>query len=121
MVSEIEADDSETESHVPTVSSPTKRTPTNSESSKKMIALFDYNLNANSANKNPNNELSFHSGDIISIHGSIHDDGFYSGELVDGKKGLVPSNYLKEISEEIPPPKENETMENKVSKNFILK
>jgi RIMS-binding protein 2 len=108
MVSEIDLDDSETESHVSTgtfVSSPTKKTPpistpTSSKSLKKMIATFDYNPNANSPNKNHNDELSFHSGDIIYIHGNIRDDGFYSGELVNGKKGLVPSNYVKEISEE---------------------
>jgi hypothetical protein len=143
MVSEIEVDDSETESHVstgtfvsspakrsptvstptkrsPTVSTPTKRsptvsTPTNSKSLKKMIALFDYNPSANSPNKAPKDELSFHSGDIIYIHGNAHDDGFYSGELVNGKKGLVPSSYLKEISDENPIPKDKETNENKVS------
>jgi len=98
MVSEIDLDDSETESHVSTgtfVSSPT-----NSKSLKKMIAAFDYNPNADSSNRTHNNELSFHSGDIIYIHGNIRDDGFYSGELANGKKGLVSSNYLKEISEE---------------------
>jgi hypothetical protein len=107
MVSEIDLGDSETESHVSTgafVSSPT-----NSKTLKKMIATFDYNPNGNSSNRTHNNELSFHSGDIIYIHGNLRDDGFYSGELVNGKKGLVSSNYLKEISEE------NETNEKKVS------
>jgi hypothetical protein len=80
-----------------------------------MIALFDYNPKANSPNENPKDELSFHSGDIIYIHGIVHEDGFYSGELSNGKKGLVPSNYLKEFSEEIP---DNEI---KVSRNLINK
>jgi RIMS-binding protein 2 len=114
MISEIEVDQSETESHVSTstfVSSPAKRTPPattpiNSKPSKKMMALFDYNPKANSPNDNPTDELSFHSGDIIYVHGNVHDDGFYSGELTNGKKGLVPSNYLKEMPEEIP---DNET------------
>jgi hypothetical protein len=90
-------------------------TPTNPKSIKKMVALFDYNPNENSPNMNPNDELSFHSGDIIYVHGSIHDDGFYSGELANGKKGFVPSNYLKEVTDETPAKKDNETNENKVS------
>ena len=63
-----------------------------------MIAMFDYNPNENSPNLNPDEELSFHSGDIIFVHGTVHDDGFYMGELVNGSKGLVPSNFLKEVS-----------------------
>ncbi|CAF5151215.1 unnamed protein product, partial [Rotaria sp. Silwood1] len=65
-----------------------------------MVALFDYNPSEYSPNINSNDELSFHSGDVIYIHGNIHDDGFYSGELENGKKGLVPSNCLKERSDE---------------------
>ena len=99
MVSEREVDQSETS--IGSIS-PAKRTPSiNSKPLKKMIALFDYNPNANSPNKNPKDELSFHSGDIIYTHGIVHEDGFYSGESANGKKGLVPSNYLKEMPEEI--------------------
>jgi hypothetical protein len=63
-----------------------------------MIAMFDYNPNENSPNVNPDDELTFHSGDTIYVHGNVHDDGFYFGELENGKKGLVPSNFLKEVS-----------------------
>ncbi|CAF3502980.1 unnamed protein product [Rotaria sp. Silwood1] len=68
------------------------------QSVKKMIAMFDYNPNENSPNLNPDEELSFRSGDIIYVHGTVHDDGFYFGELENGSKGLVPSNFLKEVS-----------------------
>jgi hypothetical protein len=91
-----------------------------------MIALFDYNPDENSPNTNPTDELTFHSGDIIYVHGTVHDDGFYAGELENGRKGLVPSNYLKEISsintDEHSILKENEPVlitENKVSKNLV--
>ncbi len=68
------------------------------QSIKKMIAMFDYNPNENSPNVNPDEELSFHSGETIYVHGNVHDDGFYYGELENGRKGLVPSNFLKEVS-----------------------
>ncbi len=80
-----------------------------------MIAVFDYNPSENSPNKNSSDELSFRTGDLVYVHGNIHDDGFYSGELENGKKGLVPSNYLKEIiSDENPVQKDPESIENKV-------
>ena len=63
-----------------------------------MIAMFDYNPTEHSPNANPDEELSFRSGDTIYVHGNIQDDGFYLGELEDGRKGFVPSNFLKEIS-----------------------
>ena len=59
--------------------------------------MFDYNPSENSPNVNPDEELSFHSGDIIYVHGNVHDDGFYLGTLENGTKGLVPSNFLKEM------------------------
>ena len=90
-----------------TTSSATKRlspgtNQTNSKSPpqsiKKMVALFDYNPTEHSPNANPDEELSFQSGDTIYVHGNVHDDGFYLGELENGSKGLVPSNFLKEVS-----------------------
>lgn len=68
------------------------------QSIKTMIALFDYNPTENSPNANPDEELSFRAGDIIFVHGTVQDDGFYFGELKNGLKGLVPSNFLKEYS-----------------------
>lgn len=63
-----------------------------------MIAMFDYNPSENSPNINPDEELSFRAGDIIYVHGNVQEDGFYFGELENGGKGLVPSNFLKEVS-----------------------
>jgi hypothetical protein len=82
---------------------PVKRTgsptlPSSSKSTTKMIALYDYNPATTSPNSNADDELAFRSGDIIYVHGKMHDDGFYDGESDKGKKGLVPSNYLKHAS-----------------------
>jgi RIMS-binding protein 2 len=41
--------------------------------------------------------LSFNSGNIITIIGDMDEDGFYMGEL-NGVRGLVPSNFLQEIT-----------------------
>lgn len=40
-------------------------------------------------------ELSFKSGDTIICYGEMDDDGFYMAEI-EGRKGLVPSNFLQE-------------------------
>lgn len=40
-------------------------------------------------------ELSFKSGDIIICYGEMDDDGFYMAEI-EGRRGLVPSNFLQE-------------------------
>ena len=87
-----------------------------------MIALFDYNPADHSPNTNHSDELSFHAGDIVYVHGNIHDDGFYSGELENGKKGFVPSNYLKEMpSEDSAMKRDTEPNETKVSEPRELK
>ena len=38
-------------------------------------------------------ELSFRTGDVITVYGDMDDDGFYMAELR-GQRGLVPSNFL---------------------------
>jgi len=40
-------------------------------------------------------ELAFSRGDVIAVYGDADEDGFYFGEL-DGRSGLVPSNFLQE-------------------------
>ena len=71
---------------------------------KKMIALYDYDPMELSPNvdmevregrggvsdiKLPQVELSFRTGDIITVFGEMDDDGFYMAELR-GQRGLVP-------------------------------
>ena len=43
-------------------------------------------------------ELAFRTGDIIFVYGDMDGDGFYYGEL-NGVRGLVPSNFLKDTTQ----------------------
>lgn len=44
-------------------------------------------------------ELSFKTGEVILVYGDMDEDGFFMGEL-DGVRGLVPSNFLTEATEQ---------------------
>ncbi|KAI5725005.1 hypothetical protein M8J77_010009 [Diaphorina citri] len=70
---------------------------------KKMIALYDYDATQMSPNIDTELELSFRTGDIIYVFGGMDDDGFYMGEL-GGHRGLVPSNFLVEAPDYGDPP-----------------
>ncbi|XP_061231716.1 peripheral-type benzodiazepine receptor-associated protein 1 isoform X6 [Neopsephotus bourkii] len=62
--------------------------------SRRMVAVFDYNPKESSPNADVEAELTFSAGDIITVFGSMDDDGFYYGEL-NQQRGLVPSNFLE--------------------------
>ncbi|KAM6242099.1 peripheral-type benzodiazepine receptor-associated protein 1 [Porphyrio hochstetteri] len=64
-----------------------------------MVAVFDYNPKESSPNADVEAELSFRAGDIITVFGSMDDDGFYYGEL-NQQRGLVPSNFLEAVTSE---------------------
>ncbi|KAI4454747.1 rim binding protein-related [Holotrichia oblita] len=66
---------------------------------KKMVALYDYDPQELSPNVDAEVELSFTTGQIINIYGGMDDDGFYMGEI-DGVRGLVPSNFLAEVTDQ---------------------
>ncbi|XP_023561275.1 peripheral-type benzodiazepine receptor-associated protein 1 isoform X3 [Octodon degus] len=68
-----------------------------------MVAAFDYNPRENSPNMDVEAELPFRAGDIITVFGSMDDDGFYYGEL-NGQRGLVPSNFLEGPKPEVGSP-----------------
>eukprot|EP00090_Calanus_glacialis_P024942 TRINITY_DN3873_c0_g1_i1.p1 TRINITY_DN3873_c0_g1~~TRINITY_DN3873_c0_g1_i1.p1 ORF type:complete len:1331 (+),score=212.74 TRINITY_DN3873_c0_g1_i1:800-4792(+) len=63
---------------------------------KRKIALYDYDPTELSPNVDSEVELSFKTGEIITIYGDMDDDGFYMGEL-NSRRGLVPSNFLTDI------------------------
>uniref|UniRef100_A0A8C0J2W0 RIMS-binding protein 2 n=1 Tax=Chelonoidis abingdonii TaxID=106734 RepID=A0A8C0J2W0_CHEAB len=67
--------------------------------SKTMVAVFDYNPRENSLHVDVESELTFNAGDIITVFGSVDDDGFYYGEL-NGQRGLIPSDFVKAISQD---------------------
>ncbi|XP_071304130.1 peripheral-type benzodiazepine receptor-associated protein 1 isoform X7 [Agelaius tricolor] len=62
----------------------------------RMVAAFDYNPKESSPNTDVEAELTFSAGDVITIFGSMDDDGFYYGEL-NQQRGLVPSNFLEAV------------------------
>uniref|UniRef100_M3XYB1 RIMS-binding protein 2 n=1 Tax=Mustela putorius furo TaxID=9669 RepID=M3XYB1_MUSPF len=61
---------------------------------RRVVALYDYDPRESSPNIDVEAELTFCTGDIITVFGEIDEDGFYYGEL-NGQKGLVPSNFLE--------------------------
>ncbi|XP_048370128.1 RIMS-binding protein 2 isoform X3 [Sphaerodactylus townsendi] len=67
---------------------------------RRMVALYDYDPRESSPNVDVEAELTFCTGDIITVIGEIDEDGFYYGEL-NGQKGLVPSNFLEEVPDDV--------------------
>uniref|UniRef100_A0A8C9XLX8 RIMS-binding protein 2 n=1 Tax=Sander lucioperca TaxID=283035 RepID=A0A8C9XLX8_SANLU len=51
-------------------------------------------------NDNPEVELPLTAGEYIYVYGDMDDDGFYEGELMDGRRGLVPSNFVERVSDD---------------------
>ncbi|XP_040272176.1 RIMS-binding protein 2 isoform X3 [Bufo bufo] len=112
MVSEIQADDEEMmdqlikQGFLP-LNTPVEKIERNrrsgrqhSVSTRRMVALYDYDPRESSPNVDVEAEITFCTGDIITVFGEIDEDGFYYGEL-NGHKGLVPSNFLEEVPDDV--------------------
>ncbi|XP_061754228.1 peripheral-type benzodiazepine receptor-associated protein 1 isoform X3 [Nerophis ophidion] len=63
------------------------------------IARYSYNP-YDGPNDNPEMELPLTAGEYIYVYGGMDDDGFYEGELMDGRRGLVPSNFVERLSDD---------------------
>ncbi|MBN3274976.1 RIMB2 protein, partial [Polyodon spathula] len=63
------------------------------------IARYSYNP-YDGPNENPEAELPLIAGKYIYVYGNMDEDGFYEGELLDGQRGLVPSNFVDFIQDE---------------------
>ncbi|XP_048374835.1 peripheral-type benzodiazepine receptor-associated protein 1 [Sphaerodactylus townsendi] len=63
------------------------------------LVRYSYNPFAG-PNENPEAELPLTAGEYIYIYGEMDEDGFFEGELMDGRRGLVPSNFVERISDE---------------------
>uniref|UniRef100_A0A8C2YNB2 RIMS-binding protein 2 n=1 Tax=Chinchilla lanigera TaxID=34839 RepID=A0A8C2YNB2_CHILA len=112
MVSEIQADDDEMRGqllrqgflplHTPVEKTERSRRSgrPHSVSTRRMVALYDYDPRESSPNVDVEAELTFCTGDIIAVFGDIDEDGFYYGEL-NGQRGLVPSNFLEEVPDDV--------------------
>ncbi|GBP00575.1 RIMS-binding protein 2 [Eumeta japonica] len=73
----------------------------NNQPVRRMVALYDYDPQELSPNVDADAELSFQTGQIIHVYGDMDDDGFYMAEI-DGVRGLVPSNFLTEATDQYP-------------------
>ncbi|KAI5622542.1 RIMS-binding protein 2 isoform X5, partial [Silurus asotus] len=111
MVSEIQADDEETmdqlmkQGFLP-LNTPVDRIEHSRKggrhpvATRRMVALYDYDPRESSPNADVEAELTFCAGDIIAVFGEIDEDGFYYG-VINGHRGLVPSNFLEEVPDDV--------------------
>ncbi|XP_037679397.1 RIMS-binding protein 3A-like [Choloepus didactylus] len=60
------------------------------------LARYSYNP-FEGPNEQPEHELPLTVGDYVYVFGDMDEDGFYQGELEDGRRGLVPSNLVEQI------------------------
>ncbi|KAJ8408577.1 hypothetical protein AAFF_G00252120 [Aldrovandia affinis] len=112
MVSEIQAEDDETMEQLIkqgflSLNTPVDKIDRNRRatrqppmSTRRMVALYDYDPRESSPNVDVEAELTFCAGDIIAVFGEIDEDGFYYGEI-NGHRGLVPSNFLEEVPADV--------------------
>ncbi|XP_066905379.1 RIMS-binding protein 2 [Halyomorpha halys] len=61
------------------------------------IARYSYDPFQQSPNECPEAELAVNAGDYILVWGNMDEDGFYDAELLDGRRGLVPSNFVQKL------------------------
>ncbi|XP_051956486.1 RIMS-binding protein 2 isoform X2 [Xyrauchen texanus] len=54
-------------------------------------------------NEHPEAELPLVAGKYLYVYGNMDDDGFYHGELLDGQRGLVPSNFVEFVQDKEKP------------------
>ncbi|ETE71507.1 RIMS-binding protein 2, partial [Ophiophagus hannah] len=50
--------------------------------------------------QNPEAELPLTAGEYIYVYGEMDEDGFFEGELMDGRRGLVPSNFVERLADD---------------------
>lgn len=63
-----------------------------------MVLRYSYDPFQHSPNDSPEAELQVNAGDYILAWTEADEDGFYDGELLDGRRGLVPSNFVERLS-----------------------
>ncbi|XP_026100515.1 RIMS-binding protein 2 isoform X3 [Carassius auratus] len=65
------------------------------------VARYNYNP-YDGPNEHPEAELPLVAGKYLYVYGTMDEDGFYEGELLDGQQGLVPSNFVDFVQDEEP-------------------
>ncbi|XP_031219120.1 RIMS-binding protein 3 isoform X1 [Mastomys coucha] len=61
------------------------------------LARYSYNP-FEGPSEHSQGQLPLTAGDYVYVSGDVDEDGFYEGELVNGQRGLVPSNLVEPIS-----------------------
>lgn len=61
------------------------------------IARFSYEPCHHSPNANPEAELPVQGGDYLLVWSQPDDDGFLDAETLDGRRGLVPANFVQKL------------------------
>ncbi|XP_046144124.1 uncharacterized protein LOC114870940 isoform X1 [Osmia bicornis bicornis] len=61
------------------------------------IARFTYEPFQHSPNENPEAELPVQGGDYLLVWGQPDEDGFLDAETLDGRRGLVPANFVQKL------------------------
>ena len=64
------------------------------------LARYSYDPFQHSPNDTPESELAINAGDYILVWSDPDEDGFFDGEILDGRKGLVPSNFVERLEGE---------------------
>lgn len=64
------------------------------------FARYSYDPFAQSLNDNPESELPLTAGDYVLVWGDADEDGYLEGELLDGRKGLIPMNFTEKLTGE---------------------
>ncbi|XP_046727329.1 RIMS-binding protein 2 isoform X8 [Silurus meridionalis] len=63
------------------------------------VARYNYNP-YDGPNEHPEAELPLVAGKYLYVYGTMDEDGFYEGELLDGQQGLVPSNFVEFVHDD---------------------
>ena len=58
---------------------------------------YTYDPFSQSTNDCPESELPILAGDYVLVWGEMDEDGYLEAELLDGRRGLVPSNYITKL------------------------
>ncbi|XP_066583287.1 peripheral-type benzodiazepine receptor-associated protein 1 isoform X2 [Prorops nasuta] len=61
------------------------------------IARFTYEPFQHSPNENPEAELPVQGGDYLLVWGQPDEDNFLDAETLDGRRGLVPANFVQKL------------------------
>ncbi|XP_077088991.1 RIMS-binding protein 2 isoform X8 [Siphateles boraxobius] len=81
-------------------------------------ARYSYNP-YDGPNEHPEAELPLVAGKYLYVYGNMDDDGFYEGELLDGQRGLVPSNFVEFVQDKEKPSIDGEEEQGRLEKSCL--